>query len=385
MPWYVDRSRIQAYHDCKRLRFLNFHWGGPGLERKTLGLPLLNGQQLHNGLAGLLTGGRVDEIVTLVGDDYRRIVDERGVLVEDPQAIEFLIAEQLALLEGLLRAWQRVRLPVVLDEYDVVSVELEQPWAIQGTDIIDMVRCDAVLRRKSDKVLFYLEFKSVSNPSDGWAQQWEHNSQLLANVRALETIYREPVGGVLIEGIVKGRRAVDKAMMSPFRGSIIQQSPITYGYKSRDYQTGAFHYDLVWSKSADKFATWEEMSMEKWLDHFTPADLEALFIPLPPIKPVLRDMERWERQTLAQERMVRDDVAEIARIVEGVAYGAHTIDDVEHALDARFPQNTNHCHRYFGHPCAFAHICFNQQVSDDPIGSGLYIARRPHHDIEPTE
>jgi hypothetical protein len=132
MPWLVDRSRIQSYHDCKRLRFLNFHWGGTGLERRALGLPLLNGGQLHNGLAGLLTGKTIAETMAAVAADYRSIVAERGIVSEDPNVVEHLINEQLTLLEGLLRAWQMVRLPAILAEYEVVSVELEQPWPIAG-------------------------------------------------------------------------------------------------------------------------------------------------------------------------------------------------------------------------------------------------------------
>jgi hypothetical protein len=244
-----------------------------------------------------------------------------------------------------------------------------------------MVRCDAVLRRKIDRVLFILEFKSVASPSDGWIQQWEHNSQMLANTRAIETLLKEPVGGVLIEGIVKGRRAVDKAAMSPFRGSLIQQNVLCYGYRTRDKTTGAEIYDLTWSARAEKFATWEVMSIEKWLDHFTPADLEALFVLVPPIRPMTRDLERWERQTVAQERRIQEDVGDVAAAVEAAAhYG--DVDLIDVALDEKFPQNHNNCYRYFGHPCAFERLCFNQQVSDDPLGSGIYMVRRPHHDTE---
>ena len=381
MAWYIDRSRIQAYQDCKRLRFLNYHWRGRGLERRALGLPLLNGQQLHQGLAALLCGESIDATITTIGTTYRNIVHTRGIHLEDPTAVDFLVAEQLALLEGLLRAWAAVRFPALCAEYDVVAIEKEQPWTITP-GLIDMVRCDALVRRKSDGVLFILEFKSVATASEGWIESWQHNSQLLANTRAVETLYQEPVGGILIEGIVKGRRAMDKGAMSPFKGLITQQSPLCYGYRQREKVTNSYIYDTSWSAKAEKFAVWEQMPITQWLAfHLTEADKAALFVQIPPLRPTNRDLQRWERQTIAQERMVEADVAEVLAVQQ---FQDDDIDRdaLDNVLDEHFPQNHNHCFRYFGHPCAFEKLCFNPQVAEDPLGSGLYQVRIPHH---PTE
>lgn len=376
MSWLVDRSRIQAYQDCKRLRWWNFHHGKTGLERKAFGLPLLNGSALHDGFAQLLSGHPIDAIVADVATNYRAAIATRGVAHEDPASAEHLVAEQLTLLEGLLRAWAQVRLPALRAEYDVVAIEQEMPW-LMGADIVDMVRCDALLRRKVDGILFIQEFKSLTSVSEGWIEQWEHNSQLLANTRAIETMMKEPIGGVLIEGILKGRRATDKAVMSPFRGSITQQSALCYGYK-HETKERAIVYDTSWAKNATKVASWEEMPIDEWIAKvMTEADLISMFIPLPPIRPVGRELNRWQRQTLAQESRIRADVAVAHEVVESGDENA-----IEAVLDDRFPQNHNHCYRYFGHPCAFAALCFDAQVEADPIGSGLYVRRTPHHATE---
>lgn len=59
----------------------------------------------------------------------------------------------------------------------------------------------------------------------------------------------------------------------------------------------------------------------------------------------------------------------------------HLRDKREELLDFFFPQHDNHCLRY-GSPCSFSEVCFNDMVGDDPLGSGLYQIRTPHHSTE---
>lgn len=364
-PWLVDRSRIQSYHDCKRLRYLKYHRDRTGLEKRSQSLALVNGSAIHQGLAQLLTGDEIDAVVARVCADYKAATVDRDDLV---------VAEQVALLEGLLRAWNIVRKPTFLADYDVVSVEQELAWPM-GDAIVDMVRCDALLRRKTDQLLFILEFKTVSAAGDGWLSQWEHNSQMLANTKAIEDLYKEPLGGILIEGLIKGRRAMDRASSSPFYGQYIQQSPLCYGYR-----LGAV-YELAWSRGATKVASWDEMPVSRWLtDVMTPEDLAALFASVPPIRPTNRDLDRWHAQTLIQETNIRRDIAILDEVLD---VGNPAL--LEHTLNARFPQNHNHCFRYYGYPCEFENLCFNAQVEEDPIGSGLYQRRTPHHPTEAAQ
>jgi hypothetical protein len=379
--WLVDRSRIQAYHDCKRLRYLNYHYSGKGLERRHIGLPLVNGQALHSGFARLLVGEDIRDVIAELIKEYSAAAFDRGIYVESQADYQHLVAEQSALCEGLVRAWAQVRLPVLLAEFDVVKVEQEQPWKIYGdheSSIVDMVRCDALLRRKTDKLLFIYEFKSLTTLSEGWVQQWQHNSQLLANTLAIEELEGEPVGGVLIEGIIKGRRAVDRSSSSPFHGLITQQSPLCYGYSKPDPQTKENVYDLTWSARSTKVASWEVMPMERWIERmFTEADLKALFVQVDPIHPISRDLDSWKVQTIHQELKVLEDVA-----ITGAVRETFGEEAFAHELDKRFPQNFNQCYRYFGHPCSFAAICYDAMVSRDPVASELYQPRTPHH---PTE
>jgi hypothetical protein len=302
---------------------------------------------------------------------------------------DFLLNEQLCLLEGLVRAWHAVRLPKIQAEFDVVDVEKEIAWEL-APGIRLMVRMDAVLRRKTDKLLFVKDYKTVSAVFDDFGKKYEHDSQLLAYTLAAEGIYNEPIGGLLMEGVIKGKRARDKALSSPFRDTIIQQSPLCYGYKAKvKNQPGQFLLERSWSAGAEKVPVWDMRGgIQEWLHDWSPLDMAELFVVPPAIKPMRRDLERWHRQAVAQERQIQADVLftqddwtafekAIGTPEEDAAW-----DTYQQALDTLFPQNHNHCFRYFGYPCAMERLCFTEAIEADPLASGFYDERIPHHSTE---
>lgn len=302
---------------------------------------------------------------------------------------DFLVAEQLCLLEGLVRAWNAVRLPALRREYDVVDVEKEIAWDVTP-DIRLMVRMDAVLRRKVDGLLFVKDYKTVSAIYDDFGKKFEHDSQLLCYTLAAEAIYGEPIGGLLMEGVIKGKRAKDRASYSPYRDEIIQQSALCYAFKSPT-KDGFPLYERSWSRGAEKIPVWEMPGgIERWLaTEWSPLDMQELFVTPLAIKPMRRDLERWQRQTIAQELRIQQDVAEAEGLFNALLTctdddeTAEKIwDQYQRVLDSLFPQNHNHCFRYFGYPCAMERLCFTEAVENDPLNSGFYETRIPHH---PTE
>lgn len=322
-------------------------------------------------MAGLLKGEDLQTLFRTLVEKYDAEVKERGIYGVD-EDLEFFLAEQKALLAGILSGWQTVRLPALLAEYEVIAVEQEVEWPI-APGIHQMLRCDALLRRKSDGLLFILEFKTVATPGYQWQNQWEHNIQILSYCAAVEETRNEPVGGVMIEGLVKGMRRKETAQSSPFFGRTLQTSPFCYTYET-EVTNGDVLRSWEWSKKAKKI----QLSWQEWLEGnlwmMDPSHLSEQFIVLPAITPIRSQMDRWRRQTISAEvrwAMAMDEIAE----AEG-----NTVKLAE-LLDFHAPQHDNHCLRY-GSPCSFMDICFNSLVEDDPIGSGLYQQRRPHHDTE---
>jgi hypothetical protein len=104
-----------------------------------------------------------------------------------------------------------------------------------------------------------------------------------------------------------------------------------------------------------------------------PNELMEQFVPMPPIKPTPKHMERWKRQTIAEELDWNRKLEEFEAL--------ETDEEREQMLDVLFPQNEEHCWRYKG-PCEMDDICWTEGIAEDPVGSELYIERQPHHPLE---
>jgi hypothetical protein len=346
----------------------------------------VNGIYVHEALAQILLKGaeQIDSILIEVMEKYRAECIERGVTGIEEEDLEFFLKEQQFLLEGLVRGWVKTRLPRILEEYEVVEVEKECKWEL-APNLIQMLRVDALLRRKVDGVIFILEFKTTSFPGYDWQQQWEHNIQLLSYTGAVTDIYGEPCGGVLIEGLVKGTRKNETAASSPFNGRKLQQSPFCYLYRGVT-QDGGYLYETGWKKGWTKVATFEEFdsvtTLMGVLDDYT---IENQFIAMPPICPLQEEVWRWRRQVTAAETRFVLNLQEVQKSVAWILEAEGNEDDArmveEDLLDQYFPQHDNACRKY-GSACKFLELCFNPGVAEDPLGSGLFQIRVPHHSTE---
>ena len=343
----IDRTRIVSYLNCSRLRYWGFEYQGRGLASKGTSMPLLTGIAIHSAVDRVADDpDNLDGIIRETLDDWQK--DYQG-------AEDWFIKEQSYLLEGLIRTWTTYRLPRILEEFNIVASELEIPWELED-GLVDMVKCDKILRRLSDGMLFILELKTTSSANDYWAKQWIHNTQVLANTLAVQEKFGEPCGGVLIEGLEKGQRKTEKD------GRTIQNSPLCYAWvKVKDNKTLISpSYTSGWTRTP----VWDLMTSEDWCRTYIDEDVaRRICNPLLPIKPISQQLDRWRAQTILQER----------RIVELIP------TTLAGDLSA-FPMNDEHCLRY-GSPCQFEKICFTPMIEEDPRSNG-YVYRTPHHDTE---
>lgn len=340
----TDRSRISAYQRCPRYRYLRYHAGDAqkGYEPTQIGQPLADGSFVHAVAASALVGG--DWRATIADQQrlYIHLATTRGIEgVEDWQEAVFR-------LSALCTLWVARRLPVILAEYEVVEVEQEHRWEIVP-GLVDMVRCDALLRRKDDRALFLQEFKTTRAFSPSWAAQWAYNSQILANLQAMEAIKGERVEGVIIEGLLK----------APYLATAWTKLDGTLSLKGH--------------KGWDPTPIWPKMEPEAWVSGppWTDMDRDALFNPLVAKRPTTAQLERWKRQTIGQELGIESDLRWMREQPTQIPY----------VMDHSFPMFDDSC-RSYGRDCDFLPLCYKEEVQNDPLGSGLFVARVPHHDEE---
>lgn len=214
---FTDRSRIETFQRCNRLRWLEYHQDGMGITSARKPLPLAVGGAVHVGLAELLKMGVAgpdphhgqaveDRAVVVALADFAQFQNALDVDQAEQYAIEggevsdptlaarmlelvkkgktefdsYLYEEQSALVEGMVRAYARRRLRPLLEQYEVMEVEREGSWLLSGVDAITaqdgnatrvvrdgfelyfMSRPDAILRERASNQLYILSYKTAA-------------------------------------------------------------------------------------------------------------------------------------------------------------------------------------------------------------------------------
>lgn len=210
---FTDRSRIETFQRCNRLRWLEYHQDRLGIRSIKMSLPLAVGLAVHTGLETLLRAGQkyIDSTPDAFSGALHDIVSQRSIeqaavdaaLADfaqfaghldvptesagrlEPDAAggldDYLYREQASLVEGEVRAYARRRLKPLLTQYEVLEVEREGEWtlseaivpdSIMGRDIPEilfMSRPDALLRDRESNQLFLLSFKTTGS--------WDHRKE----------------------------------------------------------------------------------------------------------------------------------------------------------------------------------------------------------------
>ncbi len=355
---YLDRSRIQDELECKRYRYLRYHvYNGvdsTGIETAKKALPLVNGSFIHETVEAIRKGASVEDTLAKQIEIYKEAIDE-----ED----SFFLAEQLALLKGLVLAWVEVRLPQIESEFEVVLVEKDIQWQLYKDaeyELVVLLRCDVIEKSRLDGENYIREYKTCGEfDKQEWGRRFERSSQLICNILGVSESLGMPINGGIIEGFDKGIRMTDRTKTGPFSGKKVQNSPLCYAYKYDG------NYSINYLKGAKKVASWEEMPIEQWLLEALNEDARKnLFNVLPPITFNDRLLQSWKTQTIAKE-------LRYARMLEELA-----------DLDVHLPQNLNHCRRFKNSPCIMEATCFNGVA---PTDVQIYQPRTLHHVIPLSE
>src|SRR5579864_2522474 len=184
---WTDRSRIESYQRCRRLRLLQYSQDGTGIDGMNKPLPLAVGSSVHVGLAELLRGSMKPiynmedwlgleetavkaaladfaqhsatlELDTTEQSQMQPIAGAAGATTAEQlaeslglspaeagidslaqrvghaqeQFNSYLIAEQSSLVEAMVRAYARRRLRPLLEQFEVLEVEREGTWLLSG-------------------------------------------------------------------------------------------------------------------------------------------------------------------------------------------------------------------------------------------------------------
>lgn len=436
--WFNDRSRYKlGTARCARARLLGYHWGptGYGITNRSDSLPLATGIYVHEGIAAF--GGilkQFDRLPTL--EETRGIIAEvRAAYVARVEARGFLgilssehtaetITEQSALISGLLWALRLKFLPWLWQAYRVLSVEQERLHFLSctcGAGPLDaaqhiargcqgkvlMLRNDILAQRRGATTLAYFEAKTTGWESDAWADQWESDPQLGLGTLDVQQTFGAEVSELYILGLQKGVRRREK---DDPQGRRKQQSSLCYGYlrpgnpplvgddwlpayewidengelkrKSRAHvRTG------IWEIANGDYSAWTAYHQQD--PTLTPEEFWVRMLPASVLDKVcflLGPMNRQDHQiaSVRTSMIGEEDRWQVMlwQLYEAQQQHPWASPEYQTLLDRVNPQSWQ-C-RPFGrdHQCEFYGICHKEEGWQDPIGSGRYQPRRPHHQAE---
>lgn len=327
---FTDRSRIELDWTCPRARYYAYEWEGVGLA------PMETPKELNFGL--------------LMAEQTANIKQGK------PWTTEKFVGEEQKVANALLIGYETIVWPRFLRDYDLVSIEEEQPFQLTES-IIYNSRPDAITRRKSDGTLWYGPEDKTTAYLDSLLN-YAGNVQLHATAKCIEHNKGERVAGCLVQGLYKGFEKEGKLYHS-----------LVYGYV-KEGRAGIIpdQWSVKWVRG------WERETTERfpggvreWIKQRTAEEIASVFPNSQPITPNRGLVEKYFEQVRLRENRV-----EVWRQA-----GRN-----ENELDYLFPQHFNQCDAFSKgrKPCVFKEMCFNPMTRRFPMT--FYKKRVPHHTNE---
>ncbi len=325
LPILTDRTSEEVDELCGMKYWWYKLYGERGIVPSDEQTYLTDGKDIHTDLAMFAQGRSVEEVVaaipTLESEELGQCALERYT-----RRVGWAVAFG-RWIEPFLRSFGE-------------EVQVESEIVLDRSPLWVAVTPDRVQRRHGGG-LVYREYKSAKYLDKGWVDHWTYAIQLHLGLAALGEELGEPVEYGQVLGLSKGQDR-DGRLIHPY----------VWAYRKGEEWSSAYKYG--W----DHAPVWEYPGgVVEWVDRLGPEVGLKQFAWSAPVYLDSRLLESW----------IENRVKRHLEIADGTA---------------RFDQRLIHCRPSFGPACPYLAACHNLSVNQDPIGSGLYVPRTPHHDLE---
>lgn len=342
-----DRSGAETDDQCGMKYWWNRLEGGKGIVPKADQLALMVGKQSHEDLANLaemtdISKGALQEVVA--GHLANLTDDDRA----NTPAMELLYRRL-----GWFVAFGLFVEPKIRARYEDIGIEKE---IILDRDPL-YVPCqpDRLLKSRAHDTIHYLEYKSTISASLKWQQSWTFAIQMHIGIKAASEEIEQKVHYGQVMGMMKGY-AKDGKLRHPYVWA--------YYNHQRNEWSAEYHAGMDWVL----MPVWEYPDgIVAWVEKLGEEVANSQFPLSPPIFLDERKLDEWVLRRLRRQRAVR------------LVKGNCQIDLGKRAI--YFERRLRSCRPPFGDPCPYLLCCHNAQAELDPIGTGAYVPRQPHHDI----
>ena len=403
----TDRSRIVEGFKCPMKRFYRYHSmeSGYGVVRKAHSMPLATGTFVHQALeqililqkesAAIIPEPLVDAAITTAVRNYQLMIKGRGYLdiEEGREQTEYILAEQTALVSGLVWAWYYYMLPELIRQYQIIEIEEEHTYQIPGSKVAIMARPDFVCRDRTSGKLSIHDFKTASyapTPAD-----WSDSPQMALGTLAVEDALGEPVESYCMHALIKGqRKATYNQETREYDGPKQQHSIYCYGQwrpgspplSEEDWKP---HHEFIedgkkrkTGKAYQRTPVWEHWDAKEWVRFVgeDPYNRSHIYKSLMVLGPYERQSEVLaslvESIRLTEEKWLQDRWAayDLARRYQWDS------SDYQDKLTKIIPRSFN-C-RDYKRDCEYKQLCYHHYGWKE---LGEFTPRRPHHQQEIDE
>lgn len=458
---FVSRSAILEHFVCPYKHYLTYWAHGTGLHPARQSLDLLIGSTIHRGLQHLFEHCRVehpdgnfeeacvDEAVEVARDLWREELSKRPLGLKSSaeyDRLDWIIAEQECLFEGLIRAFAIHKLPGILEEYEILEVEKEEVFEGFSNYITFLGKADGLFLRKRDNALVVLSIKTTSQYADVTTRDILHDMQGVSESYLVQerlerwwNIIRESdcrivpeecnedvfrhlilcnnnppkILGVQYEYLVKGQRrknTYDESapeeyfqqsfLCHPMKFDAVRKILLGKGGSSLN----PAEYKWKWGKGRqpkgwDKCDIWNDIGIKTWVEMLATGQVQPelghpfdniLFTP----DLIVRgedEIKEWLVSTRYKAEQIRNYVDIITTKSDGLdaiykftdqAEVDRFTTDLQETLWQYFPKNTLSCHDFYGNDCQYVRHCHELQSIEEMKDAGELIERVPHHELE---
>jgi hypothetical protein len=456
---------------CPRQRWWGYDFQWRGVAPKKYPIPLFTGLWTHEAIGLVLDAHRetnrdsddaaqealvprqeVRDIIAMVKAKAGEMLLERGLDVDNPPTVQddtdpddaateyeveqFRVSqEQLGLMEGMVWAYWHYAYPLLVKDYEIVEVEIEEPpQQLTATDLTTVFmqgRTDAVLRSRYDGKLYAYSLKTAKGWDIRKSNEGEVDMQGLTEPWLMEKRLGEPIAGVKMEYIIKGERKRDsKGWMTQYspliRGWIdinttMKESTIPQGVDvtdlvmagaiSEDYGENPLGKSVYWRweytdiekqkskrlhyRNQEPLLVWGDMSpfsIEEWVDMLARGEIQpeaeesadalsTQFVLPPPYRRSQAKLDSWEtRASFEEHRLAR------GRELVNISIEKGLYEEASLQLDRYYPMYTHSCN--YPTKCKYWNLCHRSSepaAMVDPIVTGDFVWRQPHHEGEIEE
>lgn len=373
--WLTDRSRIALGDDhCQMARYYEYHYQGTGIVPVAPSLNTSIGIAVHDMLAEELARTETrDDIDTVWTERFVKWSERIYKVCELRRETQHTKNEAAWLASVLAYGWWTQFAAWFAERFEIIAIEREYALVLDDGRIVIQVKPDLVLRDRQTGKLCIMDFKSMSSFKEQTTpQSFAESVQIALMTAAVEAAHGEPVEQFWIAGMVKGSKQVfekdgNKTAEPRFYSHLCYAKVPQPPFKEWDFKGFWYNKTPIWEFDPSP------INFVRLLQEKRPDILHESFPMMGP----------FQRQTHMIPQALRGIVGGENRWINALwALSEANPESFNVVLDETFSRSYGNCTSFFGDSCPFVRLCYALPGHEDPIGSGFYRQRRPHHEPE---